>query len=252
MSGTNRRLPAVISRSNLKYIAAATMLVDHITMAFLERTLDSTTGWMLAVSSDFWYIVDRIGRGIGRQAFVIFAFFLAEGFVHTKSKKRYLLRLALTALAAEIPFHLLANTGPIGSMLTESANTMVTLCLGLLAMWALELGRRRGTAWSLALAGCGVAACCLIAQELPSDYRACGVAAIVIYYLLRNVPYAGPAAVYVVMCLCSETEIFALPGCVLLCMYNGEKGSGSGKFFYLFYPLHLLAIWAVRVRIVGY
>ncbi len=252
MAGNSRRLPAVMSRSSLKYMAAATMLVDHITLAFLERVPDSTTGYMLAVSSDFWYMLDRIGRGIGRQAFVIFAFFLAEGFVHTKNRRQYLLRLALTALAAEIPFHLMIFTGPIGSMRTESANTMVTLCLGFLAMWALELGRRRGTAWSLALSGCGVVVCCLAAQELPSDYGAWGVAAVVIFYLLRGVPYAGPAAVYAVMCICSVTEIFALPGCVLLCMYNGEKGRSSGKFFYLFYPLHLLAIWIVRMLVVGY
>lgn len=252
MFGGNRRLPAVIDRSTLKYIAAATMLVDHITLAFLERITDSTTGWMMAVSSDRWYVLDRIGRGIGRQAFVIFAFFLAEGFVHTGNRKRYLLRLFLTALAAELPFHLLIYTGPIGSMRSENANTMVTLCLGFLAMWALELGRRRGTVWSRTLAVCGAGACCLAAQELPSDYGAWGVAAVVIFYLLRDVPCAGPAAVYVVMCVCSATEIFALPGCVLLCLYNGEKGRSRGSFFYLFYPLHLLAIWVVRMMLVGY
>ncbi len=252
MAHTNRRLPAIISRSTLKYIAAVTMLIDHITLAFLERIPDSTTGWMLAGSSDSWYMVDRIGRGIGRQAFVIFAFFLAEGFVHTKNRKRYLLRLTLTAVVSEVPFHLVIFTGPIGSLRAEGVNTVVTLCLGFLALWAIELGKRQGTVWSLGLAACGVGVLCLAAQELPADYGALGVAVVVIFYLFRNVPYAGPAIVYVLISLCSGTEIFALPGCMLLCLYNGEKGKQSGKFFYLFYPLHLLAIWIVRWLIVGY
>ncbi len=250
--GKKRRLPAVINRGNLKRLAAATMLVDHITLAFLERIPDEGTGWVLALSSDLLYAIDRLGRGIGRQAFVIFAFFLAEGFVHTGNRKRYLLRLILTAAAAALPFHLLFFTGPIGGTLHDSANTMVTLCLGLLAMWAVELGRKKGKPWSRILAACGAALCCLAAQVLPSDYGAMGVAAVLIFYLFRGIPYAGPAIVYVTMSLWNGSEIFALPGCVLLCLYNGEKGRSSGRFFYLFYPLHLLAIWIVRRMIVGY
>lgn len=73
---------------------------------------------------------------IGRLAFPIFAFLLAEGFRHTKDVKKYLLRLFLFALVAEIPFNLMSE----GSFCYPfHQNVLFTFCIALLMMaWAVQ------------------------------------------------------------------------------------------------------------------
>lgn len=64
----------------LKLIAALSMLIDHVGLMFFPNQL-----WM---------------RAVGRLAFPIFAFFIAEGFRYTRSKLRYL--LTVFALASPV------------------------------------------------------------------------------------------------------------------------------------------------------
>ena len=298
----------------LKTFAVATMLIDHTTFTFLERTVSPLTGGMTASSAWTWYILDRVGRGIGRQAFPIFAFFIAEGYCRTHSRIRYLGRLALFAAISQLPFWLMCNTGPIGSTRSVDLNVYATLALGLLAVWALDelylrpaglgngyfltpgmqraAGDRQGSAVrgradagggprvryapgaesggncgrapsaaALALraiaAAAAAAGICLLAWFLHTDYDYAGVLAIVLFYLLRRYPKTAVLAVWVLLgCSSSWLEWFSLPGLLLLLTYNGERGGADrgrlGKYgFYLFYPVHLLVLWALRVLLCG-
>ena len=47
-------------------------------------------------------------------------------------------------------------------------------------------------------------------------------------------------------------EIFAIFGVMLLFLYNGKRGKTNLKyFFYLFYPLHFVFIYAIQLLISG-
>ena len=72
-----------------------------------------------------------------------------------------------------------------------------------------------------------------------------GVATILVMYLLREKPFRKLAVSYVVLALASLLELFCLPGMILLGLYNGERGRQPRYFFYAFYPVHLLVLWAV-------
>ena len=135
-----------MSETILKRIAVIAMLVDHAAVIFLERAVQPGTGLMLAVSSDFLYRLDRILRAVGRQAFPIFVFCIVEGFFHTANRGKYLGRLFAAAAVSQLPFYLMNNTGPVGSELPVSLNTLATLAAGLLLVMIIDriLGPEHG------------------------------------------------------------------------------------------------------------
>lgn len=73
-----------MSSSMLKIIACAIMLLDHIGAALFPQVR-----WI---------------RLIGRLAFPIFAYLIAEGYARTKNFSKYLSRLLMFGLIAQIPF----------------------------------------------------------------------------------------------------------------------------------------------------
>lgn len=84
---------AGLSAMTLKYIAMATMLVDHMGYVLFP--------WIL------WL------RCVGRIAFPIFAFQIAEGCIRTHDRRRYALRLLLFAVLTEGPFDLAFSGRPL-------------------------------------------------------------------------------------------------------------------------------------------
>ena len=91
----------------------------------------------------------------------------------------------------------------------------------------------------------------LAAYCLKTDYGFMGVLLIVILYTLRTEPQLRTAVCIVFYFVCIWISM-ALRLCVaifLINRYNGEKGSGSEKIFYLFYPLHLLVIPGIKMAV---
>mgnify|MGYP003294249317 CR=1 FL=1 len=105
-----------LTANMLRAVAVILMLSDHI--------------WATYMSFGNWMTY------IGRMAFPIFAFQIAEGFVHTKNFKKYALRLLGFAIVTEIPFNLFYSSRWFNPY---HQNVLFTLLLGLLAIYAREL-----------------------------------------------------------------------------------------------------------------
>jgi len=103
-----------ISGSWLKVIAMLSMLIDHIAYYY---------------GCDNPYLYELM-RTVGRIAFPTFAFLLAEGFVHTRNRQKYLISLFAFALLSEIPWMLLNHDG--------SHNVIFTLLAGILGLHVIE------------------------------------------------------------------------------------------------------------------
>ena len=110
-----------LSGGSLKLIAIGLMFLDHVGAVVLERMLlaaglgeaatsEQVTAFLAQNGTLYW--ADFALRMAGRLAFPIFCFLLVEGFLHTRSVKRYALRLGAFAIISEVPFDL-ATSGAI-------------------------------------------------------------------------------------------------------------------------------------------
>lgn len=222
----------VFSGSTLKIIAILSMTIDHFAAVVLywgflyynQPIYEDTPLYTV-------YTIYRIMRNIGRIAFPIFCFLLVEGFIHTSSRSKYLLRLAVFAIISEIPFDLAVQN----QLVTwERCNVFVTLCLGFLAMWALEYFQNKMYVSIPIVIGIAY-----VAYFTHCDYDYRGILLILIFYVFRY--YRALQVIGGALSLYWEwPAIFAF---IPLLMYNGKRGRSSKYFFYLFYPAHLLLFY---------
>ncbi|HHT20966.1 MAG TPA: hypothetical protein GXZ74_05980 [Tissierellia bacterium] len=106
----------------LKIVAMVTMLIDHIGLLFFPE--------------------EPTFRLIGRVAFPLYAYFIAQGFRYTRSRPRYFLRLLLFGLIAQVPFGWL-NEGAIYD--PWQVNQIPMLLYGALVLVVLEQGKKAGS-----------------------------------------------------------------------------------------------------------
>ena len=229
-----------LNASQLKYLAAALMVVDHWNMLF--QPLGFLFGTHPVLSNLFYFI--------GRMVFPIFAFFMAEGCRHTHDRTAYLLRLGLFGGVTELPFLL--------GLLTGSGSVIATFFLAAAGIFAYE---RLSVRPPRAAALLPLVVFALLAQCAPTDYGFWGVVTVAAVYLsgtdrrrqllalavcmgciyllpIRNV-LLFPTAVQWIAAGMAELSVLALALC-----YNGERGGGrySKWFFYWFYPAHLIVL----------
>lgn len=205
----------------LKIIALIAMVIDHVG-AFLFPE----------------YLILRI---IGRIAFPIFAFLAVEGFFHTSDVKKYMMRLAAFAVISEIPFDLV-TTGKVLEF--EHQNVFFTLLLGVMLMYfygqQLSQAARIGCTILLLLPG----------DIFRTDYGAWGVMMIFCFYIFREKMWAQILSIALINVVAfGYIQAFAVLALLPICLYNGERGKSMKYFFYAAYPLHLLAIYLIRIFI---
>ena len=127
------KLSGGIDAAAMKKIAIITMFIDHLTLTCLEVARDAE-GTRIMYTFPAGEMLDRIGRGIGRLAFPVFCFLIVEGFIHTKNRWMYLIRLLLFAAVAEVPFCLMA----FPNSTRRHADTIFTLAAGYTLIWCIS------------------------------------------------------------------------------------------------------------------
>lgn len=218
----------ILNNTQLKIIACIAMVIDH-------------AGYTLIWYSPRWGRYYQLFRDIGRCAFPIFCFLLVEGFLHTRSRKKYARNMLLFAIISELPFDLAFN---INRSLWYSQNVFFTLLIGLLVIWGIEHFRGKVPLQALVWA-CGM----LVAWQINCDYDWKGILLITVLYLF----YRDRAALTVIGSLCLLWEWKAIFAFISINLYNGQRGNLRGKWtkyaFYVFYPAHLLILTWLRYRL---
>lgn len=234
-----------LTANMLREVAVILMLSDHI--------------WATAMSFGNWMTY------IGRIAFPIFAFQIAQGFIHTSNFKKYALRLLSFAVITEIPFNLFYSSRWFNPY---HQNVLFTLLLGLLAISVIDKVKKNHTAKNVALSVLWLVLICLASVIGFVDYGFLGMITVVMFYLLRDFPFAWLAQL-VAMVLINivffegqvvpvevlgrvfeiPTQGFAVFALIPIWFYGGRKGRSSKIMqygFYAFYPLHMLVLYLIK------
>ncbi len=225
-----------MNRSLVKYIALFTMTLDHI-------------GVILLQSETMPYL---ILRSLGRIAFVLFAFMIAEGFHKSRDVNKYFLRLFIYASGIEffiLIYYLISNENYLFTV-----NVIWPLVFGLGALILLK----NKNIWIRLLAIPIV----FLAELLKIPYGAYGVMFIVVFGLYRNVfsqflMAIGLNLIFITDPMLSwlglseyakypDLQWFSMLAFIFIFLYNGKKGPKEYKWlFYIYYPAHIVVLYAI-------
>ena len=252
-----------ISAAVLKNVALITMTIDHITAIVFKAYLYGT-GVSQLYSNDLYVL----GRVIGRIAFVLYAFMLAEGAVKTRNKVKYAARLLALALISVVP-HSFADAQKWIDL--SDLNIFFLLFLGLLTIYAYEwlkvhIPQKAG---SVILRILAIAAAGYLSLICNFEYGMMGILLIMVFYIFRD--HFPRMALFTVLVMSvgymanvilknnaviwfarhnanllnailntDKIQIFGLLALPFIYFYNGKKGRQLPKaFYYFYYPVHL-------------
>ncbi len=206
-----------LSGNTLKLIAAAAMLTDHVGLMFFPA--------------------NPVFRIIGRLAFPIFAFMIAEGCRYTRSKLRYFRNLFVLALLCQIVYFIAD-----GSMYLS---VLFTFSLSVLGIYALQFCQEQKTTLSFGLFAAAIAGIYALNQIFTIDYGFSGCMVPIFASLPRKGSHHQRIAslglgLLLLSMNAGTLQYFCLAAIPVLLCYSGKRGKGNLKyFFYIFYPAHL-------------
>lgn len=247
-----------ITSSTLHIAAMLLMLCDHL---------------CLTVMGNFIWL-----HYIGRIAFPIFAFMLAEGFRRTGSIKKYMLRLLIFAVISEIPFNMMLG----GTLIYPvQQNVLWTFIISILCMLLTEQPKKIKNPFGRYSVFAVTALTALILGFIAGsftmvDYFGGGVVMVLVFHLFYGDEILSFKVNYrkewmrttviwvnrilqlvLVWNVCSEmigglctnisvfgreyevvVECFGILALIPVWLYNGEKGIRSKKFRYLCYAFY--------------
>jgi hypothetical protein len=251
-----------LSGNQIKIIGVVMMVVDHLYQMFHANGAPPWFKW------------------IGRPVAPLFIFMCAEGFYHTRDRKKYLLRLLLgyefmnvvsTILSAALPNENVILIFSIFGSLFFTALYLLFIDLfrkgirerqplqSALAVLLMLAPVVYGLGTTVFLLGGGAEAAppppwavFLFLKLIPNVFTVEGnlvwVLLGVLFYLLRKncLLQVLPLAVFgVLFFLQGSIEWLMVFAALPILFYNGGRGRGNKYFFYIFYPAHIYLLYLI-------
>lgn len=247
MSAVMKSNVKVLNRDIIKYVAMATMFLNHYAQLFLKPG----TG------------VYEVFLNIGYFTAPVMIYFLVEGYEYTHSKKDYALRLLIFAILSEVPY-CMAFTDR-GIIEYTGLNMLFTLLLCLTVILVMDKVEHLSLR-ILAIAGLVIVSfgCdwsilapvfTVLFVRAGKDWKRKRNAFIIAMFFFGIINYAGGIGRFSVaenlLYMAYSMAGVAMGGVCILYFYNGRRmqhGRAFSKwFFYLFYPLHLFILGLIRI-----
>ncbi len=234
-----------LSANALKMIALVTMTIDH-------------TGLLLMNNC-------RPLRIIGRLAFPIFAYMIAEGCRYTKNKRNYFLRIFLLGLLCQVVYYIAEQNVDQGILMTFSVsillsyvvlwveNRMGESCrdtghINKILLWLLPVGLIL-----LMAVICGEIKLLPDGRYILFDYGFYGILLPVLIALGRDKKqrlFLAAAGMTLIAFSLGGIQWYSLIALFPLACYNEKRGKWNLKYlFYIYYPLHMAIIYGLSMLI---
>ena len=223
-----------LTNNQLKLIAMISMVFDHMGLLLFPGV-----------------VAFRI---LGRIAFPIYAFLIAEGCKHTKNKKKHLGLIAGMGIAYQIVYSVIFNDLYI--------NILLTFSLAISLIYAIESFASNKNISNRILMMLVIGAIFFVGYLCPiifedygfyMDYGIWGITLPALMYLCKG---KWTRIVFLILflaaraCFVPSIHLYTLLSVPFIALYNGERGKAKMKyFFYIFYPLHIVLIYGIVVLI---
>lgn len=230
-----------LTANQLKLIAIIAMTIDHL-------------AWILWPGYDRrWFVL--LIHAFGRLTAPIMWYFIAEGYHHTRSVKKYALRLFVLAIISHFAYNFCFGIPflPLQTSVFNQTGVVWSLAWGLVLLWFNDQPKAKD--WQKILL---VLFVCLV--TFPCDWSC--IAAMAVFFIGTNrgnfrmqmiwmMVWTAVYGLVYFLFLDPVYGILQLGTCLtipLLRMYNGERGcwKGMGKLFYFYYPAHLFLCGFLR------
>ncbi|MBR4343453.1 MAG: hypothetical protein IKP88_12265 [Lachnospiraceae bacterium] len=231
-----------LDRTQIKYIAIAAMLLDHMAVFLLPPE-----------KSPAQIVLYVIMRTIGRITAPVMFYFVGEGYLYTSSRLKYGIRLLCFGLVSQAPYMLLRFENGMATNL----NVIITLFFTFLMLDAVNKAKKQPIQ--------GIVITAFVILTMSCDWGMIGPILAWMFFGYRSnctkhlIKYAVISALMFIsiMVIVQQTGqqwyegiyyigmFLVIP---LLKAYNREADSKSKIhkwFFYVFYPLHLLLLWII-------
>ena len=231
----------ILSANQLKAIAVIAMTADHLAWTFFPGYSEILFALLLHI--------------LGRIAAPIMWFFIAEGFFHTKSLKKYMARLLILSAVSHFAYNFCFGIPfvPFKTSVFNQTSVVWSLFWGLVLLSAAKSSKLNELYKYITLIFV-----CVIA--FPADWSCVGSLSVLFIGMNRGdfkrqaaaiaLLSAAYGLVYFVFLdrLYGIIQLFTCLSIPLLSLYSGHKGklNGFGRFFYLYYPLHLVILGILR------
>lgn len=222
-----------LTNNQLKIIAMVAMLLDHVGKVLLPQHL--------------------ILQIIGRLAFPIFAFMIAEGCRYTKNKLRYFLSVFLLGAGCQAVYIIWEKSLYMNILLTFSLSIILIFCT---ENYKNQKGKMSGVILCFAVLGAFIISILIPViftdRGFVIDYGICGVLLpVAIFYApdkLRKLIYTAGILILLTLDLGGGIQWWSLLAIPLLALYNQKRGKYNIKpLFYIFYPAHLVVIYLISL-----
>ena len=230
----------ILTNNALKIIACISMVFDHIGVIMFPEVM-----WL---------------RAVGRLAYPLFAFCLAEGCYYTKDKIKHLIVIAMLGVAIQLFEYVFLEMIDLSIFIVFSISIILIYLLDDIdkAIRNKKLSAISIVTFLALLFGLNV----LVYYSLIFDanFGYYGIIVPVILYAVKKYLNKHSWWIYVDCILLiglfvarmimtnNVYVLFSLFVIPLLLMYNGKRGKWKIKyFFYFFYPLHLAAIYLISM-----
>ena len=257
-----------LTNNQLKIIAMVSMLLDHIGLLFFPEisiaqmlaTIAPSALPYLDNETVMLFLNVPIFRALGRIAFPIFAYMIAEGCRHTKNRAKYLGMIGGMAIVFQIVYFV-----AMGSLYQ---GILVTFLLAIIAIYSIDgLLFPKRKFWGRVAAIFGLAFVAVFVWVLPRvlvgtdydlDYGIWGILLPILVYFMPNrfLKTSGASLFLIIRALFyifvepMPLQAWSLLTIPLLALYNGERGKRKMKYvFYIFYPAHLVILYGIAMLI---